>query len=70
MSCDSTSENTRQAITTAAITLKIWPMRPPISIIGANATTVVSTPKITGIATSWVPLMAAASRPSPRCWWV
>ncbi len=36
---------------------------------GTKAMAVVSTPKITGTATSCVPLMALVSALPPRCWW-
>ena len=46
---------------------KTCPIGPGTISIGMKAATVVSTPKITGMATSWVPLMAPSRRFPVRC---
>ena len=53
--------------TTMGIILKKLPRNPVIMAIGEKATIVVRTPNITGIATSWVPLIAAVNESEPRC---
>ena len=56
-------------MTTTPMTLKNEDMRPPAISRGRNAATVVSTPKMTGTATSQVPSTAAWTGGLPSCSW-
>jgi hypothetical protein len=70
MSWDSMSEKIRQSPTTFAMAPKKSRMKPGESAIGTKAQIVVSTPKITGTETSWVPMIAARRGASARSWCV
>ena len=58
-------ENKSTDTTTAATGPIIVPKRPSINVSGMKATMVVKTPKVTGSATSMVPLMDASIPASP-----
>ena len=55
---------------TAPITANICPIMPSTSSMGMKVTTLVSTPKITGTATSWAPRIAPRRRSPVRTCWV
>ena len=63
--CDSTREKIRQQITVDAITPITCPKKPIPKSRGIKATTVVNTPKVTGMVTRCAPSIAPASCPSP-----
>ena len=69
MRSDSTREIIKTAITTIGTTRKNFPMGPGTISIGANATQLVRIAKMTGVATSLAPPIAASRRPLPsiRC---
>ena len=69
-SFDSTIENSSTGITMSGICANSAPRTPSIISSGLNAATVVSTPKVTGTATSRVPSIAACTRSGLRRMWV
>ena len=66
----SISEKNSAEITTTGTMRDIFPKEPGMKSMGAKAATVVSTPKVTGTAISWVPRIAAPIRSGSRCWWL
>ena len=67
---DSINEKIRTGITITGICANKAPRFPSINANGRKAATVVNTPKVTGVATSWVPRIAAISPDSAVFKWV
>ena len=68
MFSDSTSENSRHAMTTSGMTRNTFPIVPGTNSSGLKAATVVSTANVTGLAISYAPSIEPR-RPSPCSSW-